>query len=156
MKRQPIRIAKHHRARRGAATVELAICLPVLCGLIFGAIEACGMIYTTQSLEIAAYESCRMAIRETAYQRQPGQPNVMTNAQVIAHAEDVLEERGIVGATVEISSDDLTSVAGGAVVTVRITAPALANSLMPGWFWDDVQITAQAAMVKERTTSSGT
>lgn len=152
MKTQVCGVSRSRRfdARRGTATVELAICLPVLAGLIFGSIEACGMIYATQSLEIAAYESVRMAVRATAYQRQPGQPNVMTNAQVEAHAEEVLLERGITDAVVTITPADLTEMQSGEVVSVTITAPALSNTIvLPAWFWGGVELMAQASMVKE-------
>ena len=143
---------RSRKNRRGAATVELALTLPVLSGIIFGFIEACGLLYSTQSLEIAAYEACRMAIRSTAYQREQGAANVMTNAQVEAYAENVLEERGIVDAEVTIDTEDLTSLSGGDVVSVTITAPIAANSLVPQWFWQQADLTAVASMVKESTS----
>ena len=82
---------RRRRSRQGSATAELAICLPVFVAVVFGCIEACTMLYLYQSCEITCYESVRMAVRTSAYERQPGETNEMTNAQVLEHAQTIPE-----------------------------------------------------------------
>lgn len=47
---------KTRNRRRGAAIVEMAICLPVLVLLTFGTIETAGAIFVKQTLTSAAHE----------------------------------------------------------------------------------------------------
>lgn len=50
------------RSRKGLATVELAVCLPVLLILVFGSIECTSAIFLKQRLQAAAYEGARKVI----------------------------------------------------------------------------------------------
>lgn len=123
--------------------------LPIMAVVVFGTLEACTMLYLHQSMEIAAYESVRLAIHNEAYQRTAGQANVMTNAQVETHANKILAERGVKNATVSINQSNITTVAPGTHITVTITAPTAANSMLPPWFWTASTVSAKATMVKE-------
>ena len=59
------RVADHRVARRasrkGTATVEFAVCLPVLVTIVLGSIEATNAIFLKQHLTAAAYEGARKA-----------------------------------------------------------------------------------------------
>ena len=64
--------SQHRATRRGVAAVELAVCLPVIILLVFGAIEASSFIFLKQSLNVAAYEGIRESIRISSNTR--GEP----------------------------------------------------------------------------------
>ncbi len=55
--RKPLRGVK--RKRNGTATVELAVCLPLIVIIAFGSIEATNMIFLEQRLTAAAYEGAQ-------------------------------------------------------------------------------------------------
>ena len=134
----PLRQLKHARRRRGAAAVEFAVCLPVLILLVFGAVEACSYIFLKQSLNVAAYEGCREAIRTA--------PSTV-NAQGRARA--ILEARKVRDAQVRIVSGDPTATLRGEKVIVEVTAPTRVNSPLAGQFIDNRELTARVVMVKE-------
>lgn len=133
----------HHRPRRdarrsrGLAVVELAVCLPVIVILILGAIEACTMIFLKQSLHIAAYEGARVAIDNRA-----------TNQRVEDRCQQILDERRIRGATIELDGLDIESLPRGSEITVRVEAPVNLNCrLLTGLVQGSVE--AAAVMIKE-------
>lgn len=132
---------KHHThssgKRRGAAVVELAVCLPAIVLLILGSIEACTMVFVKQSLHIAAYEGVRRAIRYDA-----------SEPAVLQRCQQILDERNIHNATIEITPSSLDGVGRGNDIAVRITAPAHDNTIMRLRFFGG-QLEAQATMVKE-------
>ena len=63
------------RKSRGAAAVELALCLPFLVTLSLGCLESCNLIYVRTRMNSAVYEAARTATRPTtASQRRPPRP----------------------------------------------------------------------------------
>ena len=48
--------------RRGAAAVELAVCVPILLLVLVATVDVCGMFHIQQSLKISAYEGARIGI----------------------------------------------------------------------------------------------
>ena len=126
-----------HR-RRGLATVEFAVCVPVLVTLVFGAIEASNAIYLKNSLTSAAYETARTVTATGG-----------TQSAAENRFNEIVAARGIDGAVLNItpSVDSLTP--AGAVVEVRATAPASANSYAPSWFFKDSDMSAHVVMVRQ-------
>lgn len=82
---------RKRKDRRGVATVELAFVLPAFIALVFGSIEICQRLHVKQSAVIAAYEACRVATRQ-----------ISTTSAVQAHAEQLLLQQNVQGATVTI------------------------------------------------------
>ncbi|WP_153558968.1 TadE/TadG family type IV pilus assembly protein [Roseimaritima sediminicola] len=126
------------RGRRGVAAVEFAVCLPVLILLVFGAIEAASFIFLKQSLNVAAYEGCRAAIRASG-----------TNAEAESKAVAILEARNVHDARVRFVSGDVSAVGRGEPVVLEVLAPTRANSPLAGQFIDNRDLTARVVMVKE-------
>lgn len=124
-------------ARKGAATLELAICLPVLAVLVFGMIEACNAIFLKQALSVSAHEACRTAISRTG-----------TVAAARQKATDVLAARGIQDATVQFQPSP-ESRSTGQNVTCTVSAPAASNSISPSMFYGGRRISASVTMNKE-------
>jgi Flp pilus assembly protein TadG len=107
------------RRRKGTAAVELAVCLPMMLILTFGAMEVTDVIYLKQIMKSAAFEGARTA---TA----PGQ----TSAAGTASASAVLQARGINSGTVTVTPTVTASTATGTQVIVTVTAPIGSNSYM--------------------------
>lgn len=57
-------------ARRGAAIVELAVCLPVLVFMVWGTIEVASSIFLKQTMISAAHEGALQGMRFNANQQQ--------------------------------------------------------------------------------------
>lgn len=106
--------------RRGTATVELAICLPLLVMLIFGGMEAANGIFLKQALTSAAYESAKMA-STVGY----------THIEAEARALEVLTSRGLQNAQIEIDPPITASTPLGTPITVTVSAPADLNAISP-------------------------
>src|SRR5687768_4404197 len=86
------------RKRGGVAAAELAVCLPVVVLLVIATIEACSAVFLKQSLTVAAYEGVRTALVEGA-----------TVGTVQAKCNQILSDRRIEGATVQVQPADIAS-----------------------------------------------
>ncbi|KAA1259057.1 TadE-like protein [Rubripirellula obstinata] len=128
----------HARRRRGLATVELAVCLPVLVILVFGSIEASSFIFLKQSLNAAAYEGIREAVRV-------GSGN--TNAE--DRVNNILNSRGVTDFSVNFPGGDTASFARGEEIVIEVSAPTATNSPLVGQFIPNRDLTARVVMLKE-------
>lgn len=126
------------RRRSGVATVEFAVCLPVLILLVFGSIEASSMIFLKQSLNVAAYESTREAIRDGR-----------SNADAEARARAILDSRGIVGYRITFPNGESLDADRAAEVVTSVTASSAANSPLLGRFLTNRQLTVNTVMLKQ-------
>ncbi len=127
------------RSRRsGAATVELAVCLPVILTLVLGTIEVCTMVFLKQSLTIAAYEGARVAISQNA-----------TNDRVLAACNQILTDRKVRNARIRLTPSDISSAAEGSYIVVRIRAACNANSVIRGGFFSGKRMQGRVSMMKE-------
>jgi hypothetical protein len=125
------------RERKGAAAVELAICLPVIVVLVFASIECCSMLFVDEALHVACYETVRRAIQEDA-----------DADSAIARGEAVLEQFGVEG---EVTCDpaDLSTLDSGDSVVVIAEADCDDNSILPPWFFGGATLSARVVMVRE-------
>lgn len=121
--------------RQAAAVVELAVCLPIILMLTFGAIEAANAIYLKQALVTAAYESARAATSTGG-----------TEGDGEAKFEEVLEVRGVKNANIEFSPSITPLISPGTPITVTITAPSNSNSVGPQWYMKNSTIRAVVVM----------
>jgi hypothetical protein len=124
--------------RRGSAVVEFAVCLPLILLMVLGSIECCSMVFTQQSLTVCGYEGVRQAIKYDA-----------TNSEVLTRCNSLLAVKEVNGATVALTPADVSTVARGDLITVRISAPCGANSVFPDWFFGSRTLVASCTMVKE-------
>ncbi|MCP4783785.1 MAG: pilus assembly protein [Fuerstiella sp.] len=124
--------------RRGTAATELAVCLPILLVLIIGTIEACSMVYLKQSLSVAAYEGVRVSVS----------PNG-NSTDVTTAANRILTARNVKSATITVSPADFATLPAETWVSVRVAAPANANSIISGLFYDATVVDGEATMMKE-------
>jgi Flp pilus assembly protein TadG len=125
-------------SRRGAAAAELAICLPLLVMLVLASIEACTMIFLDHGLTIASYEGVRVAINYDG-----------TSAGAQARCDEIINQRSIHGASVTLTPANVSNVPKGQPISVSISAPCDANTLIPPWFYGGRTLTVSTTMVKE-------
>ncbi len=124
--------------RRGVAAVEFAVCLPLLVLLIFGSIEASSMIFLKQTLNVAAYEATRDAIRD-------GQ----SNSDAALRAEQILQARNVIGFAVDFPNGEALAADRGDEIVIEVSAPSGANSPLVGQFISDRMLTARVVMIKQ-------
>ncbi len=139
--RLPSRLSPRRRnrvARRGAAIVEFAVCLPLLMLIILGAIEATHGIFLKQSLSAAAYEGIREAVE-----------NRSTTTKARESAEAILRMRQVAGFNVTFSPSNVASVIRGQPIAIEVSAPFSRNSPFIGHVMQDRTVVARAVMVKE-------
>ena len=132
------RTRRRRNSRKGAAVVEFAVCLPVILFIVLGSIEAASMLFLKQALVQSAYEGAKIAVR-----------NDGTNSDAIAAMEAVAAGHRIDDMQITISPPDVSTVAQGELVRIKIIAPGDANSLIPFGPFKGQMIAAEAVMVKE-------
>lgn len=124
--------------RAGAAVLELALTLPVLAFLVLATIEACNLIYMQQAITVAAYEGARTAL-------VPGATEGNARAQV----EQILTDREIKGATVDITPSNFQALTVGDFVSVSVEVDYSRNRLLPEWILGDRLLDATVQMMHE-------
>ena len=109
----------------GIATVELAVCLPVIVLLLFGSMQACDLIYLRHSITTAAYEGSLELSRHDA-----------TTASVQARIDQVLGFRGVTDGTAKLqpAGVSIAELNPGEPVTVTVNAPVGKNLTLSGFF----------------------
>ena len=126
------------KARRAAAVVELAVCLPLMMMLFLGAIESCGLIFLNQTLTAASYEGVRKAIQRGA-----------TEEQVRERCLSILDARSVPNATISIQPGNFDDVANGIPVSVTITTSSNDVAFLPFSIFGERHPTSTSTMVKE-------
>lgn len=120
--------------RRGTATVELAVCLPVLVLVTLGAIEATNAIYLKQALTSIAYEGVRAASSAGG-----------TTSDAEQVCQTMLAARNIRGAT--FTCTPITaSTSPGTPISVNVTASVANNSLGVSRVFRTTTLTGTATM----------
>lgn len=101
----------NHRNRKGGATIEFAISLPLLLIVIFGAIDICERIFFKQSVSLVAYEGARLATRRSA-----------TSANVIARCQQMMRERRITNGEIILRPGTIDNLPPTTPITLIIRA----------------------------------
>ena len=126
------------RQNRGTATVELALCLPLLILLVFGGLEISNMIFVRQGLIAAAHSTAR----------EISAPNSQrTHATSVG--EEVLQAHGIVSGTISFSPSNPATVSRGTLITVTVSGPYSGNSLLATPVVTAGDLSATAIFAKE-------
>jgi Flp pilus assembly protein TadG len=101
------------QTRQGVATVELAVCLPVLSLLVFGTLSATSMIFLRQAVVQSAYETAKAAARSRG-----------SVEDAVEKGRQVLEFRDITATSVVFEPADVSNQVKGTPFTVTVTAAA--------------------------------
>lgn len=112
------RAARGRQPRRlGVEIVELAFALPVMTIIIFGTLETCELLFTKQSLAVAAYEAGRVAARPEG-----------TTAAAQNRFDQIMAARRVTGANLTITPGNLASLDTGETIRLEATAPISGNN----------------------------
>ena len=137
------------RSRRGAYTVEFAVCVPILLSTVFGALEVARYMYVRQSLDQTTYEAAREGVVAGG-----------SVQSVRQHAETLLSAYGIRAARIDIEPENFDT------TTTDVTVSIVCNYSDNSWVVPDIvtratlqsQITLdhenQAFLVPEGTTDA--
>ena len=137
------------RSRSGIATVEMAVCLPIILTLTLATVDVCTAMFLKESVAIAAYEGARV-----------GSARGGTNAEVVARVKEILDERGITydnSSVVHIKKTDSPTAEGFDTAEtleqcrVRVRVPLSGNVLSPAKFFTSGNIQSYVWMRKEYT-----
>ena len=140
------------RKSRGAAAVELALCLPFLVTLSLGCMETCNLIYVRTRMNSAVFEAARMATRPTTATQASA-----TSTGVVNYANSLLTQLGVQGAQVSVQvidhntlqSKSLSAAVPLDLVTVSATAPWNQNSITNFVLPASMSLTAQVWLIVE-------
>lgn len=129
---------RSNNAKRGTATVEFALALPVLLLFFTVSVEFARCSIIRHVLDNASYEACRTVI-------VPGG----TNAEAIAKATSMLTAAGITNPTITISPNPI--VESSTNVVVQISVPTTGNTWGAARFTSGKTLTAVTKLLTERT-----
>lgn len=125
------------KSRRGAAVTELAVCLPVIALLVFGALEGANMLFLRQAAIQCAYETAKAAAKRSGSQAEGQQLG-----------QDVLTSRNIVPTAIQFSAN-ADALPAGTPFTVTVSVAGDQKSIVDIGPFNGLNITARATMVKE-------
>ena len=129
---------KKNGNRKGAATVEFAVCLPIIVLIVFGGIQASNLLFLRQTLVQAAYEGIKTGVKIDG-----------TATSAIASAQSVVDGRNLRNVTITLNPSVVETLDRGSIIEMTVTAPADDNSLFPFGPFAGKQIVATSVMVKE-------
>jgi len=134
----PTRRSATTRRRSASATVELAVCLPVIMLITAGAIEGANFAFLRQTLAQSAYEGIKVAVRRNS--------NGATGLQA---AQRIIQQRNVQGATFQFIPARPETAPPGSPVTLIVSAPGDSNSQLPIGPFMGRTITIRATMARE-------
>lgn len=105
-----IRRPKRNPKRRGATSVEFALCLPILLAFVFGTIEFARATQLRQSIRLAAFEGARAGINLDA-----------STADVTTAVNRVMSAVNIANFTTTMTPSTLSYTSSSISVTVTLT-----------------------------------
>lgn len=126
------------KVRVGAATVELAFCLPAMLLIVMGTIEVCQRIFLRQSAVLVAYEGARLAVRSTS-----------STGDVLARCNQLLIERRIQNGVVTVTPSDLLTITPGTQIRVTIAVPYDGNTPVSFALGKSGTLSVDAYMLRE-------
>ena len=124
--------------RKATATVELAVCLPLLSLLVFAALEGANMMFLRQAVVQAAYETAKSAAKSNGDQ-----------ATATTLGTQVLAARGVTSPTISFSPNNVANLSRGQAFTVTVAVPGDSRSITGIGPFNGLTIDAQATMLKE-------
>jgi Flp pilus assembly protein TadG len=125
-------------SRRGVATIETAVTLPLLAFLTFGSIELSNMMFLRQSMSIASYEGARSATR-------PGGSQGLAATKI----QEVLTARGVASFSVAFNPTITTATPRGTMIQVTVTTPTTSISYAPFRLFSGSTVSSSSTMVRQ-------
>ena len=124
--------------RKGTSAVECAFCIPIVLLLTFATLEICSAIFVKETLTIACYEGARIGVKRRA-----------TAQAAYDQTESVLQARGIVDYTINVTPSDFGTLDALDVITINVEAPVDGNAFFIGQFIEGRNLSSTVRMVRE-------
>jgi len=125
-------------SRTAAATVEMALMMPLMILIVFGCLEVCQRLLLRQTASVAAYETARMAARRGA-----------SMPQALERGQTILTERRVEDGVVQLIPQDVASLPTGGELQVLVTIPIAGNSSLSYVLPTEGTITVRSTMLRE-------
>lgn len=125
------------RTRSGTAVLEMAVSLPLLITLVFGAMEMANAVFLRQSMNMAAYEAAKVITR-------PGSNEALARTR----CQEIMTIRKVSTYTLTFSPTVTTATPRGTQVTVTLSAPASNLSYGPLQFMTGRTLSTTVVMVR--------
>jgi Flp pilus assembly protein TadG len=106
--------------------------------LVFGSIETCNAIFLKQSLQTAAYEAMRVAVKEGA-----------TTVEAAARGAAILDQREVQNFQIRFTPNDVVAARRGDELKVDVSAHLGSNATLARLFAETTHITSSLVMSKE-------
>ena len=135
----PCGLKRRRAARSAIATVELAICLPVLSLIMFGSIQATNLIFLQHAATAGAYEGSLELAKTNA-----------SNDSIKARVQQVLDAREVINTEIEILplGTDVTKTPPGTILTLQVTADVRSNLTLFGFFVTPDQVMGKVVSIR--------
>jgi hypothetical protein len=124
--------------RRGTATVEFAVMLPLIVLLVLGSLECSGLMFAKQAMVQSAYEAAMVSTKVNG-----------TEAAAIDAAQRVARGRRINSLSLNFNPSNFESLPSGTIISVTASAPANSNRYISSNILRVNIVSATATMVKE-------
>jgi len=108
------------KKHRGAAAVELCLCLPLFVVVIAGSMETCNLIHLRESMCVASYEAARIAVK-----------NGKDTEKAVQQSQELLKARGFEDIQITFDPKNLADLEPGTLVAVQLSTPTHSQSLLP-------------------------
>ncbi len=131
-------LSKRYRKRKGTSAVECAFCIPLVLLVTIGTLEISSAIFVKETLTIACYEGARVGVKRRA-----------TNQDAFDQCQEVLDARGVVGYTINVTPNNFAPLNELDVITVNVTVPVANNSFFIGQLFEGRELSSTVRMVRE-------
>lgn len=129
---------KRQKSRMGAATIELAVCIPVMALIVFASLSGSRMLFLRQACVQAAYETAKEGVKANG-----------SEAFALERGNAVLEFRNVSGHTISFDPSNVEDLPRGTPVTVTVTIPSEGNTLFAFGPFAETNLEATATFLKE-------
>ncbi len=133
-----LRMSCTRSPRRGVATIETAVTLPLLAFLTFGSIELSNMMFLRQSMTIASYEGARSASRA-------GGSQSLAETTI----QELLNVRGVTAYSVQFNPAITTATPRGSMIQVTVSTTPSSISYAPFRLFSGNSISSSTTMVRQ-------
>ncbi|MBL8889021.1 MAG: pilus assembly protein [Planctomycetaceae bacterium] len=125
------------KTREGSATVEIAVCMPIVLLILAGAIEGANFAFLKQTLAQSAYEGIKVAVRRNS-----------NAGDGLEAARRIIQQRNVQDVNFRFQPDPATA-AAGTPITLIVSAPGDSNSQFPIGPFSGQTINVRATMARE-------
>jgi TadE-like protein len=126
------------QTRRGAALVELAICLPIVVFILFAGMDVTTLLRMNQAIVETTHETARILAT-----------NEVNEAQCRQFATDLLTGKNLSNATVQFDPVPTPDMPRGTPISISITVPVTGNCTLISQLYSSLTLRSQSTVTRE-------